>query len=178
MEMRKINYKKSIKFLTLLLTAMIIATVSAQVYRYMYIDGSISVASAKMIWVLGADAPGDASIDGSTATVDLDVEQGTPINFTECLYLKNDNLTGSFNILVNVTNTVLASDFNEAKMHIYENYTTPSVWTYVDTLDLTDSADYYSGSLGAGNFMRMTFEVEATISASGTKPFDVQVRYD
>lgn len=174
----KINYKKSLKFLTLLITAMIIATVSAQVYRYMYIDGSVTISSAKMIWILGADAPSDGSIDGSTATVDLDVEQAAPVNFTEALFLKNDNATGSFSLLVNVTTAVLVADFTECKMHIYENSTTPGVWTYVDTLDLTDDTDYYSGSLAAGDYLRMTFEVEAGASATGTKPFDVQVRYE
>lgn len=172
----KLNYKKALKLISLLITSLLIATVSAQVYRYMYIDGSITVASAKMIWIVGANAPAGSSIDGSTATIDFDVEQGTPINFTEVLLLKNDNLTGSFNILISVITPVLGSDFNVAKMHIYENSTT--TWLYVDTIDLTNSTDTYSGTLGAGEYLRMKFEIEATTSASGNKPFDIQVRYD
>jgi hypothetical protein len=61
-------------------------------------------------------------------------------------------------------------------MHIYENST--STWIFVDTLDLTNNADTYSGTLAAGNYLRMTFDVEAGTGASGNKPFDIQVRYN
>ncbi len=169
----KLN-KKPMKLLALLLTSMLIATVSAQIYKYMYIEGSISVTSAKLIWILGDDAPSDASIAGSTATIDLDVEQGVPMNFTEALFLKNVNATGSFNILINTTTPVSSGDFQRAKMHIYTNSTPP--WTFVNTLDLTNATDSYSGSIAANQYLRMTFEVNATI-ASGSRSFQVQVRY-
>jgi len=176
MEIKKIPFRKSMKFLTLLLTSLLIAMASAQVYRYMYITGSITIGTEKLIWIKGADAPADASISGSTATIDLDVEPGTPINFTECLFLKNDNAIGSFNILISITTAVSSSDFDEAKTHIYQNST--GEWQYVDSLDLTNAASSYSGSLAAGEYLRMTFEVAAKASASGTMPFGVQVRYD
>lgn len=174
MNLGKINYKKSLKLVVLMISSLLIATASATVYRYMYIDGSITVSSPKLVWILGGDAPADATISGTTATIDLDVEQGTPINFTEALFLKNNNATGSFNINITMTTAVSSSDFTEAKMHINENST--GSWQYVDTLDLTDSTDFYYGSLAAGNYLRMTFEVNATI-ASGTRNFDIQVRY-
>jgi len=56
----KMNYKKTLKFVTLIITSLLIATVSAQIYRYMYIDGSVTISSAKMIWILGDNAPSDA----------------------------------------------------------------------------------------------------------------------
>lgn len=172
----KINYKKTLKFVTLIITSMLIATVSAATYRYMYIDGSINVGTAKMIWLVGPTAPAGTTVSGSTAIVALPVEQGTPINFTECLFLKNDNLTGSFSLTVNVTTTVLGSDFTKAKMHIYEN--SSGSWSFVKTLDLTSLGDSYSGSLTAQNYLSMTFDVEATTSASGNKAFDIQVSYN
>jgi hypothetical protein len=169
-----INYKRSIKFITLLIISLLIATVSADVYRYMYIDGSITVSGAKLVWMEGADFPADGSISGSTATLDLDVEQGTPLNFTEALFLKNVNSTGSFSMNLTETTAVSSSEFERAKMHIYQN--SSSSWVYVDTLDLTDINDFYAGSLAAGNYLRMTFEVNATIS-SGGRSFDIQVEY-
>ena len=170
-----VNYKKTAKFLFLILTSVIIAAVSAETYRYMYIDGSITVGSAKMIWALGADAPAGSSVSGSEATVDMSVEQGTPVNFTECLFLKNDNATGQFSLNITVSTAVLGADFTKAQMHIYQNSSTN--WVYVDTIDLTNSTDIYSGTLNAQNFLRMTFEVEATTGASGNKPFDIEVVY-
>ena len=156
-----------------MISALLIATVSATTFRYMYIDGSITVGGAKLIWILGDDAPGDASLAGSTATLDLNVEQGTPLNFTEALFLKN-NSTASADINITITNAVLSGDFERAKMHINQN--SSGSWLYVDTLDLTDSNDFYADSLAAGNYLRMTFEVNATL-ATGTKAFDIQVEY-
>ena len=174
MNLGKIKGRKSLKLAVIMLAWLLIATASAQVYRYLYIDGSITVGSAKMLWILGADAPSDASISGTTATVDLDVEEGTPMNFTEVLFLKNVNATGSFNMNITMTTVVSSSDFERAKMHINQNST--GSWLFVDTLDLTNATDYYYGSLAADNYLRMTFEVNATI-ASGTRAFDVQVEY-
>jgi len=171
----KMNYKKTLKFVTLLITSMLIATVSAATYRYMYIDGSITVSSAKILWIKGSDVP-DATISGSTAIVNLNVEQGTPLNFTEALFLKNANNTGSFNYNITITQALLTGEFERAKMHIYENNTVPGTWTYIDTMDLTNANDFYSSSLTAGNYLRMTIEVNATI-ATGTRNFDAQVQY-
>jgi hypothetical protein len=173
----KLNTKRLAKIITLAITSLLIATASAEVYKYLYIDGSITVGSAQMVWILGDDAPGDGSISGSTATIDLDVEQGTPVNFTEVLFLKNDGSV-TYNYNITLSTVVAGADFDEAKMHIYENDTTPGTWTYLDTIDLTNSADYYASTLAAGNYTRMSFEVAATASASGVKPFDVQVEYN
>jgi hypothetical protein len=176
----KQNYKKSLKFITLLITALLIATVSAATYRYMYIDGSVTVGTAKMIWIEGADSPGDATISGSTYTADLDVEPGTPMNFSECVFLKNQDAS-AHNLTISITTAISAGAFDECKMHIYENST--ASWVYIDTLDLTNSADTYetytgNDPLGTGEYYRMTFEVNATLTASGTYNFDIQVEYE
>jgi hypothetical protein len=174
-----LDYKKSAKLVFLLISAILIATASAATYRYMYIDGSVTVGTAKLIWIEGADSPGDATISGSTYTTDLDVEPGTPLNFTECVFLKNED-TSAHNMTISVTTPVSASDFDEAKMHIYSNST--GSWVFVDTLDMTSSDSYetYTGNtpLDAGNYYRMTFEISATPTASGTYNFDVQVEYE
>jgi len=175
MNLQKIRSKKSLKFLGLLISSLLIATVSAGTYRYLYIDGSIVVGSQYMSWIIGDDAP-DASISGTTAIVNFNVEEGTPINFTEALFLKNNNATGYFTYNITILTNVDSADFQKAQMHIYENYTAGPTWTYLDTIDLTNAADFYSDSLGAGNYTRMTFDINATI-ASGTRNFDVQVEY-
>ena len=139
------------------------------------INGSITVGFATLKWYLGSDAPGDASIVGNTAIIDLDVQQETPCNFTEVLFLKNKHSTRTYQIDICVDMAVLGSDFDEAKMHIYENWTASPDWTYVDSIDLTDGSDTYTGFLAAGNVTRVSFEINATASASGTKPFRVLV---
>jgi hypothetical protein len=174
-----INYKKSAKLILLLISTLLIATVSAQVYTYMYIDGSVTVGTPDLVWIEGENSPGDATISGSTYTVDLDVDPGYPANFTECVFLKNQD-TAAHNMTISITTTISVSDFTECKMHIYENST--ASWVYVDTLDITTSDSYetYTGNnpLGADEYYRMTFEVSATTGASGSYDFDIQVEYE
>jgi len=174
-----LNYKKSAKLILLLISSILIAAVSAETYRYMYIDGGVTVGTAKLIWIEGADSPAGSTISGSTYTVDLDVEPGTPSNFTECVFLKNDD-SAAHNMTISVTTTISATDFTECKMHIYENST--ASWVFVDTLDITTSDSYdtrpTNDPLGASNYYRITFEVSATTGASGTYDFDIQVEYE
>jgi len=174
-------FSKSVKMLILTLMSVIIIAVSAETYRYMYIDGSVTVGASKLIWIKGDDAPSDATISGSTVTMDLDVEPGTPQNFTYCLYLKNQD-TAAHNMTISVTTIITASDFDVCKIHIYENATIPGTWTFVDTIDVetSDSYETYTGNdpLGADEYYLMTFEVAATTSATGTYDFDIQMEYE
>jgi hypothetical protein len=169
----KPNYKKSLKLLTLLATAIIIATASATTYRYMYIEGGVTITSAKLVWQKGSDVS-NCNITGSTATLAVNVNQGTPMNFTQALFLKNTNATGSFSYTITVTQALSPSDFQRAKMWIYQNST--GTWAYLAVLDLTSTSSTYSNSLSAGNYLRMTLEFNATAS-TGTKNFAVQVQY-
>jgi len=175
MELKQIRAKKSIKFITLILTALMIAGVSAATYRYMYIDGSVIVGNPKIVWLTGSDAPSGTSIQGSTVTMNLPVEPGTPLNFTNCLYLKNNNATGSYTMDISVTTAVLAADFNKALIHVYSNST--GSWVFVDTLNMTTLDTSTGHTIGAGNYYRLSFEIYAKTTASGTYNFDVKVEY-
>jgi hypothetical protein len=172
----KMEYKKSLKLVTLLITALIIATVSAQVFRYMYIDGSVTVGAAKLVWIKGSEAPSGATVTGSTVTMPINAEPGTPQNITDCLYLKNSD-TVAHNMTISVT-TAVTSDFDEFKIHIYINSTD----TFADTLDVTTSDSYetYTGNnpLSAGEAYRMAFELTPSTTASGSYDFDIQVEYE
>ena len=171
-----VKYKKSLKIVTLLITAIIIATASATTFNYMYIDGSVTVGGTKMIWIAGADAPGDISSSGSTVIMDLDVQNGTYQVFTDALFLKNQD-TESHDLNITVTTALSTDDFDTANAIIYENTSTPGVWTEVDTLTLTTTSGQISGSLDAGEYYRFSFELQAKPDATGTLPFDMQVTY-
>lgn len=167
------NYKKSLKLVTFLITAVIIATASAEVYRYIYIEGGITVGTAKLVWLEGTDV--SSTIVGGTASFTLNVEDEIPINFTEALFLKNvDGATNSYDYTISVMTALSSSDFEVAKIHIYENYTTP--WTYLGTVDLTSSSSTYANTLADGDYLRLTIEVKA-IQDSITRNFKVQVEY-
>jgi hypothetical protein len=170
------EYKKGLKLVTLLITALIIATVSAEVFRYMYIDGSVTVGEAKLVWIKGSDAPSGATVTGNTVTMPINAEPGIPQNITYCLYLNNSD-TAAHNMTISVT-TAVTTGFDEFMIHIYLN----SSQTFVDTLDVTisDSYETYTGNnpLSAGEAYRMAFELAPSTTASGSYDFDIQVEYE
>jgi len=176
MNIEKIRSRKALKFLGLLISAMVIATASAQVYRYMFIDGSIVVGVQEMSWILGAEPPGSSSISGSTAILDgFPVEKGTPQNFTEVLFLKNNNVSDTtYNYTITITTELYSTDFTTAEMHIFQNWTSTQLYA----MNLTNSVDSYSNQLGPLQVLRMTFEINATMTASGNYNFDLQLEYE
>jgi hypothetical protein len=175
-----VNYKKCLKIATLVITALLIGSVSAYTYVYMYIDGSITIGTSKLIWLEGVDAPADTTVSGGTVIMNLDVQPAARQNFTECLFLKNQD-TADHNLTITVTTAVSTGTFDIFKIHIYKNST--GSWASVDTLDGTVLNDQYSTYTGntpliTNGYYRLTFEVEAKAGTSGTSNFDVQVIYE
>ena len=107
--------------------------------------------------------------------VDLDVEQGTPVNFTEVLFLTNEHDTRTYDIEISLGRALPASEFDECKIHVYENST--ASWLFVDTIDFANESDTYNGSLEAGSCLRMSLAIEATAGAGGTYSFRVKIGY-
>jgi len=172
----KINYKKSLKFVTLLITALLIGMVSAATYKYMYIDGNVNIGSQKLQWIKDG-----STISGDKVTVNWDVEPGIGQNFSERLYLKNID-TAPHNMTITVTTNVSVSTFDMFNIYIYKNSTGPSTWTYVDTLDVT-TEDVYSTytanePLGQNVCFRLDFEIKAKTGTSGPNDFDIKVQYE
>jgi len=91
MELKKILSNRSTKFLTLLLTSMLIATASAAMYNYMFMNGTIGVEGMTLEWQLGADnATAGTQIAGVTAS--LTTLKGPPNGtrvYTDPVRLKN-----------------------------------------------------------------------------------------
>lgn len=168
----KTNYKKLLKFVTLLASTLLIGTASAAVYRYMYIEGTITVGKPLLVWIRGEDVT--SQIVGSTAILNVNVEKDYPQNFTNALYLKNNASSSvDVNYKITILTALSSSEFEVAKIHIYTNAS--GTWEYLDTLDLTNSADYYQGVLAQGKYLRLSIEVKAT--AEMTRSFKVQVEY-
>src|SRR3989337_1782806 len=97
-----VKYKKSLKIVSLLITAIVIGTVSAATYSYMYVDGSVTIGAQKLIWLAGSDAPGDISIWGATLKMARDVQPGENQTFTEAFFLKTQD-SESHNLTITVT---------------------------------------------------------------------------
>lgn len=97
MEIRKIQFKKSLKFLTLLLTAMIIATASASVYFGLTMESTVTTTAAPVVkFVAGNDS-------GSSAANALISTDGTWVSLAGLKAYPN--LTLTYEQAVNVSNT-------------------------------------------------------------------------
>jgi hypothetical protein len=150
-----VKFKKSLKFITLLVMALLIATVSATIYNYMYIAGSGQITTTGLSWALGNDAPGAASVSGPTATIPMTTNLGNPRNYTDCLHLINqDGTAHSFNITV-TTSTGDAADFTEFNLVLFN-----AAGTEVEVLDLlTQGAATSTQSIGGSETWQILFEL-------------------
>lgn len=175
MNLEKIRSKKSLKFLILLLTSLMIAGVSAATYRYMYIDGTVTVGGAKMVWLSGTDTDVTVLITGASVELNFPVENGTQRLFNNTLYLKNQD-SSSHTMNISITTPLPAAGFNSAVINIYQNST--GTWALVDTLDMTTTDSTINQSLAAGNYYRLAFDIYPKATASGSYTFDVQLQYE
>jgi hypothetical protein len=172
----KINYKKSLKLITLLISSMLIATVSAQYYRFLYIQGSVTISATGLTWVKGNQAGTNVSISGTTATVSLSLSNGTTTNITNYLYLKNLDST-SHSITINITDAANSSLYEALGFNItiYDN----STGTYIDSLNVLSTASYHSGTISENAVWHITFQIATkTDSAGQNDDFAVQFTYE
>lgn len=66
----KTNYKKITKLATLVITSIFIATASATIYDYMYLNANVGVQGMALAWIYGDDATiAGTQINGVTATL-------------------------------------------------------------------------------------------------------------
>ena len=127
-----INYKKSLKLITLLVTSLLIATVSASVYYTMFIEATVGVAGNKVQFWEGSDFDGcngfisDArqkvtfgkmdGINGSLTTITDPVK----INNTDGIKgynvtLKLDSWTGNSSTVLYYINITMYDESNATK---------------------------------------------------------------
>jgi hypothetical protein len=172
----KINYKKSLKFITLLISAILIATVSAATYKYMYLEGTVVIGSQELAWI----KTGVGEISGSTVTQTLNVEPEIPIAINDTLYLWNKD-TVAHNMTITVTTAAASSKFDVFRIYIYSNET--GSWVYRDYLNATTLNDSYStytinNPLDAGYGYKFDYQITATAGATGSTTFKLEVKYE
>jgi hypothetical protein len=172
------NYKKSLKLVTLLATALIIATASAQIYSYMYIQGSGTITTGGLEWALGSSAPGTAAIQGYTVTgLNLSIPVNTFKNFTDCLEIVNNDLTShTFSVETNVMGGS-PSEFTTFNLILYNS--TSGYGSYA-TIDLkTQGAIASNLHISGSATMFIRFEVDPVLDAtSGYMYFTVRLTYE
>ena len=172
----KPNYKKSLKFITLLISAILIATVSATTYKYMYLDGTVTIGAQELAWI----KTGTGEISGDTVTQSLTVTPDIEMNINDTLYLWNKD-TLAHNMTIKVITAAAASKFDVFKIHIYSNES--GSWVYRDYLNATTLDDEYStytinDALNAGYGYKFNYVIKATAGATGSTTFRLEVKYE
>jgi len=180
MNMKKISSKKALKFLGLLISAMLIATVSATVYNYMYIQGSGVASTAEGLkWDLGTNLPSPApTIVGYTVT-NLNFSTGaSPANYTDCLRIVNQDTpeTHLFNLRVK-SSWGGWTDYSEFNLVVF-NATTGG--TQQEVLDLkTPGAQTANMTIPASATWSILFEIVPVANPTATKVyFEIELMYE
>jgi hypothetical protein len=174
-EKTKMNakHKKSLKIVTLLITAILIATASAQIYSYMYIHGSATISGSELVWALGANAPTGASISGHTVNdMNFSVPQNTFKNFTDALELTNNNATTiTFNLTSVVTGGSTA-DFTTLDLVVYDSAGT------IDSLDVLTNGAATDIDIDSSETLNIRFEIDPlTDATTGDVAFTITLTY-
>lgn len=173
MNLQTIRSKKSLKLLSLLLTSLLISIVSATIYNYMYIQGTVTVGSAQIVWMKGSGAPSGTTITGGLVTMGLSAQPGLNQTTTYCLYLKNNNATVTYNMNITVTTALSATYFNSANLYLYNNVTSG----FLHSIDMT-TVNTWQTTLGNNGVDRLDFQIYAKNStAAGQYSFNIRVAY-
>jgi hypothetical protein len=176
-----INYKKSLKLITLLITSMLIATVSATIYDYMYLDADIGVEGMSLAWTLGADnETAGTQINGVTATLTQlkGPPNGTRI-YADPVRLNNTGVSQvTFDLLVDTVSGD-TSELDSIYVRIYSLNT--SAW--IQNVTVWESGAKGSDATGlpipADNMWRFQWEIKwkstATTAHSATVNLKIKV---
>lgn len=169
----KTNIKKTLKFATLLISSLLIASASAGVVSHMYFGGSVDVISRKLVWIVDG-----TTLQTNIANLTLPIEAGGSITITDRVYLKNED-TNAHNLTITVTKAVDDAKF-DLLVYIYSNET--DSWQLMGTLDATQLNDYFStyetgDALDGGKAYKLDFAVTATSDAADAT-FELQVDYE
>jgi hypothetical protein len=169
-----VKFKKSLKIVTLLVTALVIATASAQVYSYMYIKGSASITTGGLSWAKGASAPAGATVNGYTVNnLNFSVPENTFQNFTDSLELTNHDATShTFDLATTIT-AGSAADFTTFDMIVYN-----AAGARLGTVNIKTAGSATGIAIAASTTLYVRFEIDpVTDTSSGYLAFTIQLTY-
>ena len=175
MKFAEIRGKKSLKILFLLFTSLLIGTVSAQIYSYMYIQGSGTITTGGLSWALGSTAPGSTSIVGYTVTnLNLSIPQDKPRNFTDCLHLvNNDASSHTFSLEATVTGG------NTTKFTTFDLAVYTAAGARITKISIKTQGTASGLTISASQTLYIRFEViPLTGETSGAMAFTVKLTYE
>ena len=172
-----VKFKKSLKIVTLLVTALIIATASATTYNYMYQIGNISVEGLTLTWTTTGATDATAagtSITGSTCTL---ASLEGPAGGTK-IYSNPVRLTASGDTTFNLKIGSISGSTGQMTSIVVKIYDITNDVTPVNTLTVwngAQGADLSGLSILSGATWRFQWEISWASGASGTVNVNLQL---
>jgi len=168
----KINCKRNLKFVMLLLSSLLIASVSASVYYSLIMTSTISVATNNVYFVLGADNATAGVVlnsDNTTATLSsLKAYPNTTTTYSDPLRVRNNASSGSTNIRMRPISIV-----GGATNLIFVNFTLIESGTLKTSLNYTSNGSVWTSpsttgwvSISANTEWNVTIETKAIAGAT------------
>jgi hypothetical protein len=178
----QINYKKSLKLVILLITSLLIATASATIYDYMYLNGNVGVEGMSLAWVLGPDnSTAGAQINGVTGTLTnlKGPPNGTRI-YADPIRLNNTGgSTITFNVTIaSITNSggVGTSALNSTYVKIYSLNTSALMGTVTVWENGGQGSDVTGLSIPANHMWRFQWEITWKSTATTSDSIAVNLK--
>jgi hypothetical protein len=176
-----INYKKTLKFVTLLISALLIATASATIYDYMYLDANVGVQGMALAWTLGADnETAGTQINGVTASLtELKGPPNGTRTYADPVRLNN---TGASSVTFDLLVDTVGGDTGELDS-IYVRIYSLNTSAWINNVTVWESGAKGSDATGlpipADNMWRFQWEIKwkstATIAHSATVNLKIKV---
>jgi len=184
MEIKKILSSKSMKFVTLLLTSMLIASASAAVYYSLSMTSTITTAANDVYFVIGATADATAAgtsiFDGNkSATMTLlKAYPNMTMSYDDPLRVRNNNTSTAFNVrLKPISRTGNAAYFKfinftlQTSTRISLNYTSNGVsWSDPSTSGWV--------SVAANTNYAIVVQTQASATATSGQTATIQIAID
>jgi hypothetical protein len=173
-----VKYKKSLKIVTLLITAAFIATASADIYNYLFQNATIAVEGLTLTWTITGAADATAagtSIAGSTCTLSgLKGPAGGTRTYSDPVRLTASAAT-TFNLnIASVSGVSGKMDSLVVKIYDITDPVTP-----VATLTVWDGSSQGSDlpglSIGLGKTWRFQWEISWSDTATGPATVNLEI---
>lgn len=177
MILEKINWRKSTKFVTLLLSSLLIATVSATIYNYMFLDADIGVEGMTLEWLLGADnATAGTQIAGVTASLTSlkGPPNGTRI-YGDPVRLNNTGGAQSFDLMID---SISGDTGNMSTLYVrlYDVPTNASKGNLTVWSSGSQGSDLTGLSIGANEKWRFQWEITWKSTATTAESLTVNLK--
>jgi hypothetical protein len=180
MNLKKIRSRKALKFLGLLISAMLIATVSAALYDYMYLNATVGVEGIPLEWINGTDAiEANTNIAGVTATLGglLGPPNGTR-TYPDPVRLNNTGGSGvQFNITVSDV-TGQTGQLDSIIVRVYSVNTTLSIENVTVWSGGTKGSDVDNLNIPSGHQWRFQWEITWKATASTSDSVQVNLKLE